>query len=67
MHSDDHYRGKRTVKRILRDAILAHGGEMPLEELLNYVQKLGYDKEAISHRLRPLDVEVVDGIARLRG
>jgi hypothetical protein len=40
---------------------------MPLEELLNYVQKLGYDKEAIRSRLRPLDIEVVGGMARLRG
>jgi len=71
MHSDgiprNHYRGKWTVKRILRDAIEAHDGEMPLEDLLNHLQKLGYDKEAIRSRLRPLNVEVVGGVARLRG
>jgi hypothetical protein len=71
LHSDgiprDHYRGKRTLQRIIRDAIQAHGDEMPLEDLLNHLQKLGYDKESIRIRLRPLGVEVVGDMARLMG
>jgi len=70
-HSDgiprDYYRGKWTLQRIIRETIQAHGDEMPLEELLNHLAKLGYDKESIRIRLRPLDIEVVDGMARLRG
>ena len=71
MHSDgiprNHYRGKWTLQRIMRETIQAHGDEMPLEDLLNYLQKLGYDKESIRIRLRPLNIEVVGGMARLRG
>lgn len=40
---------------------------MPLEELLEELRKQGYMKEMIRTRLHLLDVEVVEGKARLRG
>lgn len=59
--------GKWTVNRLLKRAIEANGGEMPVEDLLEHMSNLGYMKEPLRDRLRFLDVDVVDGVARLRG
>lgn len=60
-------RGKWTTKRILKSVIQANGGEMPVEDLLEHMSKQGYLKEPLRQRLEALDVEVVDGKARLMG
>jgi len=60
-------RGKWTIKRILKSVIQANGGEMPVEDLLNKMSQRGYLKEPLRQRLEALDVEVVDGKARLMG
>jgi len=63
----DTSRGKWTIKRILKSVIQANGGEMPVEDLLDYMSKEGYLKEALCRNLKALDVDVVDGKARLMG
>jgi len=63
----DTVRGKWTIKRILKSVIQANGGEMPVEDLLNKMIQRGYLKEPLRQRLEALDVEVVDGKARLMG
>lgn len=60
-------RGKWTIKRILKSVIQANGGEMPVEDLLNKMSQRGYLKEPLRQRLEALDVEVVEGKARLMG
>ena len=61
------YQGKWTVKNLLRQTIKSHGGEMPVEDLLNQMRNQGYLKEALRPRLKVLDVEVIDGRARIIG
>ena len=63
----DPIKGKWSLRRRIKETIQASGGEMPLEELLEYLGKQGYLKEMIRTRLHLLDVVVVDGKARLRG
>lgn len=63
----DTLRGKWSLRRLIKETIQTSGGEMPLEELLEDLRKRGYMKEMIRTRLHLLDVEVVDGKARLRG
>ena len=58
-------RGRWTIKRILKSVIQANGGEMPVEDLLNKMNKRGYLKEPLRQRLDALDVEVIDGKARM--
>ncbi len=60
-------RGKWTIKRVLKSVIQANGGEMSVEDLLNKMNQRGYLKEPLRQRLEVLDVEVVDGKARLMG
>lgn len=60
-------RGKWTIKRILKSVIQANGGEMPVEDLLDHMNKQGYLKEALRRNLKALDVDVVDGKAKLKG
>ena len=60
-------RGKWTIKRILKSIIQSNGGEMPVEDLLNKMNQRGYLKEPLRQRLEALDVEVVNGKARLKG
>jgi len=60
-------RGKWSLKRLIKETIQTSEGEMPLEELLEYLKKQGYMPEMIRTRLHLLDVEVVDGKARLQG
>ena len=62
----DPHRGKWSLRRRIKETIQASGGEMPLEELLEYLGQQGYMKEMIRTRLHLLDVVVVDGKARLR-
>ena len=59
-------RGKWTIKKVLKRTIEAHGGEMPVKDLLDHLSKQGYLKEALRRRLEALDVEVIDGKARMR-
>jgi len=61
------YQGKWTVKNLLRQTIRSNGGEMPVEDLLNQMRRQGYLKEALRPRLRVLDVDVIDGMARVIG
>lgn len=61
------YKGKWTMQRIVKEKIQASGGELPLEDLLGYLHELGYHRGSVRSRLRPLGVEVLDGMARLRG
>ena len=63
----DTLRGKWSLRRLIKDTIQASGGEMPVEDLLEYLRNHGYMKEMIRTRLHLLDVVVVDGKARLRG
>ncbi len=59
--------GKGSLRRLIKETIQTNGGEMPLEELLEYLRKKGYMKETIRPRLHLLDIEVVDGKVRLKG
>jgi len=61
------YQGKWTVKNLLRQTIKASGGEMPVEDLLNQMKRRGYLKEALRPRLKALDVDVINGMARVIG
>jgi len=63
----DPHRGKWTIRKRLKSLIQANGGEMPVEDLLNRMRKQGYMKEPLRRGLEALDVEVVDGVARLIG
>lgn len=60
------YKGKWTLTRLIKKEIEYNGGEMPVEDLLNHMKKRGYLKEALRRNLEVLDVEVVDGKARMR-
>lgn len=62
----DPFKGKRTLKRLIGQVIRDNGGEMPLEDLLNCLRRQGYNKDVIRSRLRSLDVEVEDGVAKLQ-
>uniref|UniRef100_A0A6M3MFK3 Uncharacterized protein n=1 Tax=viral metagenome TaxID=1070528 RepID=A0A6M3MFK3_9ZZZZ len=59
-------RGKWTIKKVLKNVIQANGGEMPVEDLLAQMSQRGYLKEPLRRSLEALDVEVTDGVARLR-
>jgi len=67
MSKHNPFRGKWTLKRVLKREIEYNGGEMPVEDLLNEMSQRGYLKEPLRRRLRLLDVEVIDGMARMRG
>ena len=67
MSKHNPFRGKWTIKRVLKREIEYNGGEMPVEDLLNEMSQRGYLKEPLRRRLRLLDVEVIDGKARMRG
>ena len=67
MSKHNPFRGKWTLKRVLKREIEYNGGEMPVEDLLNQLSQRGYLKEPLRRRLRLLDVEVIDGMARMRG
>ncbi|MBA7697154.1 hypothetical protein ES703_105813 [subsurface metagenome] len=67
MSKHNPFRGKWTLKRVLKREIEYYGGEMPVEDLLNQLSQRGYLKEPLRRRLRLLDVEVIDGMARMRG
>ncbi len=58
--------GKWTLKRLVRREINYHGGEMPLEALLTRMSLQGYLRKPLLEKLDLLDVDVTDGIARLR-
>ncbi len=60
------HKGKWTLKRLVRREIKYHGGEMPLKDLLNRMSQQGYLRKPLLEKLDLLDVEVVDGKARLR-
>ncbi len=60
-------RGKKSLRRLIKETIQTNGGEMPLEELLESLRKKGYMKETIRPRLHLLDIGVVDGKVRLKG
>jgi len=63
----DTLRGKGSLRRLIKKTLQTNEGEMPLEELLEYLRKKGYMKETIRPRLHLLDIEVVDGKVRLKG
>jgi len=44
-----------------------NGGEMPIEDLLTQMSQRGYLKEPLRRSLRLLNVEVIDGKARIIG
>ena len=67
MSKHNPFRGKWTLKRVLKREIEYNGGEIPVEDLLNEMSQRGYLKEPLRRRLRLLDVEVIDGKARMRG
>ena len=60
------YQGKWTIKRLLKKIIEANGGEMPLETLLHHMSQQGYLRKPLLEKLDLLDVDVIDGKARLR-
>ncbi len=60
------YQGKWTIKRLLKKIIEANGGEMPLKDLLNQMSRQGYLRKPLLETLDLLDVDVIDGKARLR-
>ena len=60
------YRGKWTVRRLVKHALEANGGEMGVEELLDHMKRLGYLREPIRRSLGQLDVEVAGGRVRLK-
>lgn len=61
MSKYDPSQGKWTIKRVLKRVIKANGGEMPVEDLLDYMSKQGYLKADLKRNLEALDVEVIDG------
>ncbi len=61
------FKGKRTIKSLLKRTIKANGGEIPVEELLNHMNKRGYLKRELRRQLDLLDIEVIDGMARFIG
>ncbi|GAG80203.1 unnamed protein product [marine sediment metagenome] len=58
--------GKSTIYNLIKGKIEAEGGEVPLKDLLDYLGKQGYFKEALQPRLKDLGIDVIDGKARLR-
>ncbi len=60
------HQGKWTLTRLMRREIKRNGGEMPLEDLLSQMRQRGYLKGPLRAGLEALDVEVIDGTARLR-
>ncbi len=60
------YPGKWILIQVMKEQIEVNGGEMPLEDLLNYLGKQGYFKEALRRGLKNLGVEVIGGEVRLR-
>ncbi len=61
------YKGKWTLTRLVKREIEHNGGEMPVEDLLTRMSQRGYLKEPLRRSLRLLDVEVIDGMARIFG
>lgn len=61
------YKGKWTLTRLVKKEIEYNGGEMPVEDLLNKMSMRGYLKEPLRRSLKALDVEVIDGKARIIG
>jgi len=62
----DPQQGKWTLTHRVKREIKHHGGEMPVKTLLNQMRRHGYLKEPLRRQLGLLDVDVVDGMARLR-
>ena len=58
--------GKWTLTRLVKREIKHHGGEMPLEDLLRNLGERGYFIGSLRQSLKALDIEVVDGKARMR-
>ncbi len=58
--------GKWTINNLIKEKLETKGGEMPLEDLLNHLSTQGYHKESLRQNLKNLDMEVVNGKARLR-
>jgi len=51
----------------LKSLLHANGGEMPVEDLLTRMRRQGYMKDPLRRGLEALDVEVVNGVARIIG
>ncbi len=67
MSKHNPFQGKWTITKKLKGIIKSNGGEMPVEDLLNQMSQRGYLKGPLRHSLEALDVEVKDGVARMRG
>jgi len=50
----------------LKSIIQANDDEMPVEDLLQKMSQRGYLKEPLRRSLEALDVDVINGMARLR-
>jgi len=66
MSKHNPFRGKWTLKRILKRELEYNGGEMPVEDLLNKMSQRGFLKGPLREGLEALEIEVIDGMARLR-
>jgi len=60
------FKGKWTLAKLVKREIDHNGGEMPVEDLLNKMRQRGYLKGPVRDGLEALDVEVIDGKARMR-
>jgi len=60
------HKGKWTLTRLVKREIEHNGGEMHLEDLLNHMSRQGYLRKPLLEKLDLLDVDVIDGKARLR-
>jgi len=61
------HKGKWTLTQLVKKEIKHNGGEMPIEDLLTQMSQRGYLKEPLRRSLRLLNVEVIDGKARIIG
>lgn len=66
MSKHNPFQGKWTISKRLKRVIQENGGEMPVEDLLTQMKRQGYLKKPLRRSLEALDVEVTDGMARLR-
>ncbi len=60
------FKGKWTLSKLVKREIEHNGGEIPVEDLLQKMRQRGYLKGALRDGLEALDVEVINGMARMR-
>ncbi len=60
------FKGKWTLSKLVKREIEHNGGEMPVEDLLQKMRQRGYLTGPLRDSLEALDVEVIDGTARMR-